>query len=99
MTRMRIRKWTRRACFGSAATFAAVGLFGPAAFARGEPNPPETHPPEFAGAATATAVQAELNTDPPQTVEEILHPSIPRATSEFRSGGTSSALASQFDPG
>lgn len=93
-----MRKWLRRACLGSAGLLALLSAVGPAL--AGTSGDMEAGRPEsFKGYAYATAVQATLNTDPPQAIPEIVRLDLPYGESEFGSGSLSEGHASSLYTG
>ena len=97
---MRVRRWLRRSCFAAAAVVAGLAVVAPSfAPAETSANPPSTHPPQFKGDGYASAVEAEVNTDPQQVVPEIFKPTVPWSRATFGSGNLSQSEAAAFDPG
>lgn len=91
---MGVRTWMRRGCFAAAATALAAAALAPTTQA-GQLDLPDV----FGGYAYATAVHLSLNTDPPQTVPELLRLDLPHGESELGSGAVSRGRASAAYPG
>lgn len=91
---MAVRKWIRWACFGGAVALAGAAAVGPSSDAASTALP-ET----FNGYAYATGVHFSLNTDPAQTIPELVRIDLPHGESAIGSGSVARGRASFAYPG
>jgi hypothetical protein len=75
---------------------AVAPLLAPAS---AEDDPEAGRPTAFVASAEAWGTQAYLNTVPPQVISDVVNARSPWVNTEFKTGGTSNATASLFDPG
>ncbi|HEX9683783.1 MAG TPA: hypothetical protein VGA13_11930 [Acidimicrobiales bacterium] len=95
---MRLRRDLRLACFAIAALLAVGGFVVPSEAQTGDDIDAD-RPASYLGFAYAAAVQIQGNTDPPQTVPELLRMDVPHGESTFGVGSLSRARASTAYPG
>ena len=90
------RRWIRRVCFSLAVVLIGVAALPQSSSAQVDES---DRPENFLGHAFATAVQIVGNTDPPQTLPELLHLDLPHGESSFGAGSLARARASVAYPG
>lgn len=90
------RRWIRRVCFAGALALTGAAMVPQQSSAQVDES---DRPESFLGHAYATAVQLVGNTDPPQTLPELLRLDIPHGESSFGAGSLSRARASVAYPG
>lgn len=94
---MGILTWLRRSLFAASALLTALALVAPMVDAQEDPD--ASRPPSWGASAATFGVHVELNTDPPQTVPEIIRFDLPHGESRFGSGFVSDARAASLWPG
>ena len=90
------RRWVRRVCFALALVLAGAAAVPQSSSAQVDES---DRPENFLGHAFATAVQIVGNTDPPQTLPELLRLDLPHGESSFGAGSLARARASAAYPG